>query len=256
MEEKYEKSQRTRSEPSLSLISRSAPIVGRQREVTVVMNRDEGAKGGHARVVLLTGEPGMGKTRLLDEVALRTAQDGAVVLHGSASEAEGMPPFLPFLEALGRYIRVTPQDQLRTQVAAVPQVLASLLPELAVYLHDLQAPPPLLPEQARLRLYEAIGALLETVSALHALVLTLDDLHWADTASLDLLCYLTHPQLNTPLFICGAYRESEGDLNPALGRTLTELSRQRVLTTVVVSPLSATEIGMLAIGRYGGSRFN
>jgi len=217
------------------------------------MNRYEAAKGGHARVALLTGDPGIGKTRLLDEVALRTAQDGAVVLNGSASEAEGMPPFLPFLEALGRYIRVTPQDQLRTQVAAVPQILASLLPELAVYLHDLHAPPPLLPEQGRLRLYEAIGTLLEIISAPRALVLTLDDLHWADTASLNLLCYLTQHQSNAHLLILGAYRESEVDRNPALARTLTELSRQRVLTTVVVSPLSATEMDMLAISRYGSS---
>lgn len=250
MEEKYKKSQQARSEPSLSP---SAPIVGRQRELRVVMNHYEASKGGHARVVLVTGEPGIGKTRLLDEVALRTARDGAVVLRGRASEAEGMPPFLPFLEALGRYIRVTPQDQLRTQLAAVPQILASLLPELAVYHHDLRASPPLLPEQTRLRLYEAIGAFLEAMSESHALVLTLDDLHWADTASLDLLCYLARHQSNTHLLILGAYREGEADRNLLLARTLTELSRQRVLTTVAIGPLSATQISMLAACRYGGS---
>src|SRR5205807_9917141 len=128
---RYEENpQRARSEPSITPLSPPAPIVGRQRELTLVMSHFEAAKGGHAHVVLLTGEPGIGKTRLLDEVALQTAQDGAVVLRGRASEAEGMPPFLPFLEAIGRYIRATPQDQLSTQVAAVPQILASLLPEL------------------------------------------------------------------------------------------------------------------------------
>ena len=69
MEEKYEKSQRTRSEPLLSPISPSAPIVGRQRELTLVMKQYEAVKEGRARVVLLTGEPGMGKTRLLREFA-------------------------------------------------------------------------------------------------------------------------------------------------------------------------------------------
>src|SRR6266516_6298359 len=253
MAEKYKKSQQARSEPSLFPISLSAPIVGRQRELTLAMNHYEVAQGGHTQVVLLTGEPGIGKTRLLDEVALRTAQDGAVVLRGSASESEGMPPFLPFLEAFGRYIRVTPQDQLRTQLATVPQMLASLLPELAVYLHALPAVPPLLPEQARFRLYEAIGTFLEAMSAPYALVFVLDDLHWADTASLDLLCYLTHHQSSSHLLILGAYREAEVDRNPAFARTLSEFSRQRVLTTVVVTPLSATEIGMLASSRYGVS---
>src|SRR6266496_4537604 len=207
--------QQVHSEPSIGPLFVPAPLVGRQRELTVVMTHYEAAQDRRARVVLVTGEPGMGKTRLLDEVALQTAQDGAVVLRGSASEAEGMPPFLPFLEALGRYIRVAPQDQLRTQVAAVPQILASLLPELAVYLHAPGTSPPLLPEQARLRLYEAIGTFLEAISAPHALVLALDDLHWADTASLDLLSYLTHHQSNAQLLILGAYREAEVDRNPA-----------------------------------------
>src|SRR6266516_4274081 len=146
MEEKYEKSQRTRSEPSLSPVSPFAPIVGRQRELTLIMNHYEAAKGGHARVVLVTGEPGMGKTRLLDEVALCTVQDGAVVLRGAASEAEGMPPFLPFVEALGRHIRVTQEDQLCRQVAAAPEVLASLLPELAGCFRERPVPLPSHPE--------------------------------------------------------------------------------------------------------------
>jgi predicted ATPase/DNA-binding CsgD family transcriptional regulator len=217
------------------------------------MTNYEAAKEGHARVVLLKGEPGIGKTRLLDEVALRTAQEGAIVLRGRAFDAEGMPPFLPFLEALGRYIRETPQDQLRTQVAAVPQLLASLLPELAVYLPDLHAPLPLPPEQARLRLFEAIGTFLEAISASRALVLILDDLHWADTASLALLCYLARYQSNTQLLLLGTYREGEAERISALASTLAELSRQRILTTIVVSPLSVVEIGMLAMGRYGGS---
>src|SRR5436190_2798077 len=124
MEEKYKKLQRTRSKPSLLPSSLCTPIVGRQRELRLIMNQYEAAKEGRAHVVLLTGEPGIGKTRLLDEVALRTAQDEAVVLRGRASEAEGMPPFLPFLESLGRFILVTPQEQLRTYLAAIPQTLA------------------------------------------------------------------------------------------------------------------------------------
>src|SRR5437763_562707 len=93
--------QRARSGPSISPLSVTAPIIGRQHELTMVMDHYESAKGGHARVVLVTGEPGIGKTRLMDEVARSITFDGAIVLSGGASEAEGMPPYLPFLEALG-----------------------------------------------------------------------------------------------------------------------------------------------------------
>ncbi len=254
MTAKYEGNpQRAYSEPSIVPLSPTAPIVGRQRELLLVMSHYEAAKGGCARVVLVTGDPGIGKTRLLNEIVKRTARDGAVILQGSTSEAEGMPPYLPFVEALGRYIQATPLDQLSTHVAEAPAVLATLLPELITRLGDLPASAPLPPEQARFRLYEAIGMFLAAIGAPHALVLTLDDLQWADTASLDLLCHIACHQSNANLLVLGAYRESEVAHSVALARTLTELSRQRVLTTVTIGPLSAVETGMLAEGKLSGA---
>ena len=76
---------------------RTSPFIGRHEELTRVMNCYAAAREGQAHVVLVAGEPGIGKTRLLDEIAARAAHDGAIVLCGGASEAEGMPPFLPFL---------------------------------------------------------------------------------------------------------------------------------------------------------------
>src|SRR5216683_5752047 len=108
-------------------------LVGRQRELDSLWNQFEQSMTGRLRVALVAGEPGIGKTRLLREVARRAEQAGAPVLRGGASEAEGMPPYLPFLEALGKHIRVTPLDQLHEQVARAPEILASLLPELAVH---------------------------------------------------------------------------------------------------------------------------
>src|SRR2546421_3421699 len=249
----YEKPQRAHSGPSLSPLSPPAAIVGRQRELTLIMNQYEVAKQGQAHVLLLAGDPGIGKTRLLDEIARQTAQDGVTILRGGTSEAEGMPPYLPFVEALGRYIQAAPLDLLRAQVAAAPQVLATVLPELITRLGELPSFAPLPPEQTRFRLYEAIGMFLEAIGAPHALVLTLDDLQWADTASLDLLCHVARHQPNAHLLVVGAYRESEVAHTPALARTLTELSRLRVLTTVTIGPLSAVETGMLAEGKLSGA---
>jgi tetratricopeptide (TPR) repeat protein len=202
-------------------------------------------------VVLVAGAPGIGKTRLLNEIATRAAHDGAIVLCGGASEAEGMPPFLPFLEALGRYIQVTSVDQLREQVAVASPLLASILPELLTRLGDLPIPHPLPPEQARFRLYEAMGTFLQTISLSSVLVFIFDDLHWADTASLDLLCHVARRQSQAHVLIVGAYRDSELERNAALRRTIAELSRQRMLTEVTVKPLSSREIEALATSFLG-----
>src|SRR5438034_7475644 len=96
----------------------TSQFVGRQRELNLIWNHYHTASNGNAHVVLVSGEPGIGKTRLLDEVGALATKDGAIVLYGGASEAKGMPPYLPFLEAFGRHIQLTPLDQLRRQVAA------------------------------------------------------------------------------------------------------------------------------------------
>jgi DNA-binding CsgD family transcriptional regulator len=231
--------------------SLTSQFVGRQRELTFIWNQYQVAKQASARIVLLGGELGIGKTRLLDEVVAQILQDGAAVLRGGASECEGMPPYLPFLEALGQYIRRTPPAQLREQIALAPEVLLSVLPELAVHLRDLPAPSPWPAEQARLRLYQAIGAFFEVMSASRPVVLTLDDLHWADSASLDLLCYILRHHSQAKLLVLGTYREGELDHHSVLAHAVNELIRQRVLTRMVIHPLSAEEIETLALHSLG-----
>jgi DNA-binding CsgD family transcriptional regulator len=230
---------------------RTSPFVGRHEELTRVMNCYAAARQGQAHVVLVAGEPGIGKTRLLDEIATRAAHDGAIVLHGGASEAEGMPPYLPFLEALGRYIQETPVDQLRAQVTAASPLLATILPELITRLEDLPVPHPFPAEQASFRFYEAIGTFLQAIGLSSVLVLLFDDLHWADTASLDLLCHVARRQSEAHLLIVGAYRDSELEPNTVLRRTIADLSRRRMLTEVVVKPLSRQEIEALATSLLG-----
>ncbi len=230
---------------------RTSPFIGRQEELTRGMNCYAAARQEQAHVVLVAGEPGIGKTRLLDEIAVRAAHDGAIVLRGGASEAEGMPPYLPFLEALGRYIEETPVDQLRTQVAATSPLLASILPELLTRLGELPVSHPLPTEQARFRLYEAIGAFLQVIGLSSVLVLLFDDLHWADTATLDLLCHVVRRQPEAHVLIVGAYRDSELERNAALHRTIVDLSRRRILTEVAVKPLSHQEIEALATSLLG-----
>jgi predicted ATPase/DNA-binding CsgD family transcriptional regulator len=230
----------------------ASQFVGRQRELALIWSQYEAAKTGCSGVTFLVGELGIGKTSILNEFARLATRDGAVVLQGGASDADGMPPYLPFLEALGKYIRATSPDLLRAQVAHAPHTLSSILPELAVHVGNLSSPYQLPPEQARLRLYEAVGLFLEHISAAQVLVLTLDDLHWADSASLDLLCYIARHQAKAKLLILCTCRDCEIDQKLTLARTLIELVRQRAFTAVTVDPFSAEEIEDLAVSYLGG----
>ncbi len=230
-------------------------LVGRKREFAALWEQFAAAAAGRVRAAFVAGEPGSGKTRLLDAIAARAHGAGATVLRGGASDAEGMPPYLPFLEALGRHIRTTTPEKLREQAGDAAPVLATILPELAARLGALPPRYPLPPEQARLRLYEAVADFLGAVAVAQPLVLILDDLHWADPATLDLLCFaarhLRPEEAGTRLLILGAYREGEVAHRPAFERARIELTRLRLLTTVIAGPLAASEVAALAGAHLG-----
>src|SRR5947199_4375625 len=220
-------------------------LVGRQRELTALWSRFEQTTAGRLHVTLVAGEPGIGKTSLLHEVAGRAEKVSGLVLRGGASEAEGMPPYLPFLEALGGYIRTAPLEQLRTQADSIAPILATILPELPLRLGELAPSYPLPPEQTRLRLYEAVGMFLSTIAVSRPLLLLLDDLHWADTATLDLLCHVAQHQAVSSLCILGAYRSDELASRPALERSILNLTRNRQLITLTLQPLHEADVAEL-----------
>jgi DNA-binding CsgD family transcriptional regulator len=228
-------------------------LIGRQSELLRLQQQFEAAGNGQLHVAFITGEPGIGKTALIDAFAARATEQGAIVLRGSASEAEGMPPYLPFLEGLGAYIRTAPLDQLRAQTALTAPVLLGLFPELAERLGEIPRDYPMPPEQARLRLYEAVGSFLTAIAVTRPLVLILDDLQWADWATMDLLVHVARSGRGSRLLVFGAYRPDEAERNPALGRAITELNRLRLLTSLTLDPLSPSEIETLAINHLGGA---
>jgi DNA-binding CsgD family transcriptional regulator len=229
------------------------PFTARPDHLELLWNQYQRARAGHANVVVVIGEPGIGKTHLLTRLATRAAQEGATILEGHASETEAMPPYLPFLEALGAYVRAAPLDQLREQTSFAPESLASILPELATRLGVLPASHPLPPERQRLRLYEAVGSFLEAISLARPVLLLLDDLHLADAESLSLLCYVVRHHPNARLLILGASREGKHQEHLAFIRAMTELTRHRVLTTLKVPRRALLEVESLAQSYLGGS---
>jgi predicted ATPase len=217
------------------------PLVGRNREFAILADALAEADERRAGVVLLTGEPGIGKTRLLGEFPPPGLADGALVLRGGASEAEGMPPYLPFIEALEGYIATAKVERLSEDLGPNAGHLARLLPGIEGRLGSIEAPTTLAPEQERLRLYEAVAALLRGIAARATLVLALDDLQWADASTCDLLVHVVRRLRSEPLVALGAYRAGEAEGNPALVRARAELNRLRLLRELPLRRLDAAE---------------
>lgn len=232
-------------------VAATGRFVGREQEKAVALQLFEFAASGSLRVLLFGGEPGIGKTALVRQIEEHARLRTVTVMSGGASQAEGMPPYLPLLEALGPYVRDTPPEVLREQVGPWAGSLDVILPELTARMEAVPTGYPLPPDQARLRLFEGLGAFLAAIGTAHPLVLLLDDLQWCDQSTVDLLCHVTRRQPAARLLLVGAYREGEAEENVALQRAIAELRRQRCLTTIRLGPLSAEEMGQLAAGQLG-----
>ncbi len=230
---------------------RATRLIGRDAEYASLWREFELAAGGQTRVAFVSGEPGIGKTHLLDTVAAGAERRGARALRGGASEAEGMPPYLPFLESLGHHIRRAEVRELQAQTGALAAILTTLFPELALKLGNLQSSYPLPPDQARLRLYEAVGAFVAGIASDRPLLLILDDLQWADAATLDLLCAIARYQPAIRLLMLGAIRSGEIYENQPLSRTVRELNRQRVLRSIELRSITLEETASLAADSLG-----
>jgi DNA-binding SARP family transcriptional activator/class 3 adenylate cyclase/tetratricopeptide (TPR) repeat protein len=245
-------------EPSTEVRVPLPPLLAGEGRGTFVGRSDAGAeleaewagvrKQG-LRVVVLAGEPGIGKTRLVLEFARTAHERGATVLAGSSHE-ETHVPYQPFVEALRHYIACCPPAELAVQVTPRRAQLAAILPELEDS-RSPYGPTGLGAEQERFRLFEAVSSLLADAAHLRPLVLFLDDLHWADQSSLLLLRHLARSAKSAPLMVLGTYRPVEvGDEHP-LAEALAELRRSRALERLSLSGLGEAEVAELIMGRTG-----
>ena len=237
-----------------SLQAKRDSLLGRSTEFERLCQYWINTLRGVGGVVCLTGEPGIGKTHLIEALATQAVTQGAIALWGGATDMAGMPPYLPFLQALGDYIRKAPLDMLHAHTLRTAPVLSTLFPELALRQGDAGHNYTVPPEQGKLRLYEAISALLQSIALTQPLLLILDDLHWAEPATLDLLCHIAQTMTHNPMrmLVLGSYQPHQAQSNPALQRALAELHRLRIFNTIDLGPLSRTTVAALAEATLGG----
>jgi DNA-binding CsgD family transcriptional regulator len=203
-------------------------FVGRQREMEGLRTALEDALSGRGRLVMLVGEPGIGKTRTAQELSAYAEQRGAQVLWGWCYEEAGAPPYWPWVQPLLSYIQQQDPEQLRSQMGPGAADIAEVISAVREKLPGLEPPPALEPEQARFRLFDSITTFLKNATQTQPLMLVLDDLHWADKPSLLLLQFLARQLDRSRLLMVGCYRDVELSRQHPLSETLAQLSREPV----------------------------
>jgi DNA-binding SARP family transcriptional activator len=216
-------------------------FVGRERELAALVAALDDAMAGRGRIVLVAGEPGIGKSRLTDELIGEARARGARTLVGRCWEAGGAPAYWPWVQSLRTHVRTTEAETLRTQLGAGAADIAQLLPEL----RELASPPD--PQAAdsdgaRFRLFDAVSSFLQRAAEAGPLVLVLDDLHAADEPSLLLLRFLAREIAGSPLLVLCAYRDVDPSLRDPLTSALAQLAREPCTDQVTLAGLDATDV--------------
>jgi tetratricopeptide (TPR) repeat protein len=213
-------------------------FVGREEELSILGSGIEDAESGRGRLFLISGEPGIGKSRLAEEAAELARKRGFVVLWGRCWEAGGAPAYWPWVQSLRSYIRSHKGPDLRAYVGSGGGDLAQMLP-------DLREPPALDPDSARFRLFDATATLLQNASGPQPLALVLDDLHVADVPSLLLLQFVARVLPQTRVLLIGVYRDPDFESVPLprLPDALGQLAREATTTRLALAGLPESDVG-------------
>ena len=222
----------------------AAGVVGRGTELALLGAAIKHVAAGEgSEVILVSGEPGQGKTTLVAEAARGAHEAGMTVLWGRCDEAVGAP-YAPFGEALAHYVGHADEQLLRAHVEDYGAELARLVATLAQRVGPLPAPASADPDTERYLLLAAVVALLDAASAERGVMVVLDDLHWADKPTLQLLCRLVGHSVSTHLLIVGTYRDAELSVGHPLTEALATLRHESAVAVIALSGLD--DIGVIS----------
>lgn len=233
----------------------SGPLVARDAELLQVLNAVAAVQGGSGRMVLLAGEPGIGKTRLAQEVSHALRGLGFIVGSGRCYEPEQTVAYFPFLEALATAYASAPPDLRAAAVRRWPDVVR-LLPD-----QRQESPAPVTAASAaattvgqdeQQRLFWSVTGFVQALAERRPVAFLLDDLHWADAASLALLQHLARHTRAAPVFLLGAYRDVEVQRQHPLEGALRSLGREQLVERIPVRRLSPEGTAALVAATIGG----
>ena len=227
-----------------SFATASRAFVGREAELTELRQAFEQSLGGRGVLYLVYGEPGIGKTRLCDELSAGAAASGIPVFWGRCWEAFDAPAYWPWLDVLSALCRELDPPALDATLREARGILATVVPELRRAGEQPAAAPA---QQARLQLYRGVSALLRRVASARGLLLVLEDLHAADESSLLLLEFIARELRGIRAFVLVTFRDVEAQFSARVGEAIGRLTREG--TSISLRRLSQGEAEQLLRAR-------
>src|SRR6266704_791445 len=218
-------------------------LIGRAAELTALRLLVDRARSGKGQLVLLSGEAGIGKSRLVAEAKTYATAQGFLLLQGQCFPTDRSCPCAPLLELLRSHFATSSPEQVDTEMGSLASALSPLLPDLLPRPSDLPPLPPLAPEHEKRRLFAALAHLFLRQATKQPALLIVEDLHWSDETSLDFLHFLARRCLATPLLVLLTYRSDE--VHPGLSHFLAQLDRERLAQECALAPLTRSEVSAM-----------
>ncbi|HEY2258733.1 MAG TPA: AAA family ATPase [Solirubrobacteraceae bacterium] len=219
----------------------SFPFAGRSRELATLRTLVPRAEAEGLRFALVGGEAGSGKSRLVREFAQEAAAGGALVLYG-ACDSDVRRPYRPFVEALDQLVRSVDAASLLREVGPSAGELARLLPDLAQQIGTLPKPVAADHDTERHRLHRAVADLLAAAGRTAPLVVVIEDVHWADSATLLLLRHLARGASEARALLVTTFRDTGAEVPESLSAALVDLRRSEGVVRLRLDGLSIDEV--------------
>ncbi|HEV3496694.1 MAG TPA: BTAD domain-containing putative transcriptional regulator, partial [Actinomycetes bacterium] len=220
---------------------RRGPLVGRDAEIQVLRHVVAEAHAGRGGLVLVSGEPGIGKTRLVEEVVAEATDVGIAVAWGRCHDEEGTPSCWPWVQVIRGLLHSQDRAALQGALGSGAGEIAQIVPEVKELATSLEPPAVLDPAAARFQLYDAVNRFLGGLAGHRPLVIVLDDIHWADPPSLQLVQFVGARVGETGVLLVVTFRDVDPTVGGPLAEVLGNLARVPAIHRTALSGLSEPE---------------